>query len=93
MSAPTPVSKRRGGRIGTLWLFFLAQYIMPAAGQVALRIRSKVTGIPVDEAAVAQGEEALSAVLPVVESQLANANGSSAPISVWSTAPTARCSM
>ncbi|HLY45482.1 MAG TPA: glutathione S-transferase family protein, partial [Stellaceae bacterium] len=60
-----------GGRAEALqWLFFLAQHMMPAAGQVALRIRSKVTGIPVDEAALAQGEQALSAVLPVVEARL-----------------------
>src|SRR6202011_1490845 len=34
------------------WLFFLSQHIMPGAGQVALRIRAKVMGIPLDEAIV-----------------------------------------
>lgn len=61
-----------GGRAGALqWLFFLSQHIMPAAGQVALRIRAKVTGAAVDESTVAQGEQALNVVLPVVESHLA----------------------
>jgi glutathione S-transferase len=53
------------------WLFFLSQHMMPAAGEVALRIRSKVTGIAVDEAVVARGEQALQAVLPMVEAHLA----------------------
>lgn len=53
------------------WLFFLAQHVMPAAGQVALRIRAKVVGIPVDEAVVAQGEQGMKAALPVLEAQLA----------------------
>jgi len=53
------------------WLFFLAQHIMPHAGEVALRIRAKVLGIPVDEATVARGEKALPTPLKVVESQLA----------------------
>jgi glutathione S-transferase len=52
------------------WLFFLAQHIMPHAGEVALRIRAKVVGIPVDEATVARGEKALPAPLKVVEGQL-----------------------
>jgi len=61
-----------GGRAGALqWLFFLSQHIMPAAGQVALRIRAKVTGVAADESIVAQGEQALNSVLPVVESHLA----------------------
>ena len=61
-----------GGRARALqWLFFLAQHIMPAAGEVALRIRAKVTGIAVDEAVVARGEQSLKTVLPIVETQLA----------------------
>jgi len=61
-----------GGRAGALqWLFFLSQHIMPAAGQVALRIRAKLTGAGVDESIVAEGEQALNAALPVVESHLA----------------------
>ena len=28
------------------WLFFLSQHVMPAAGELALRIRSRVTGGP-----------------------------------------------
>jgi glutathione S-transferase len=55
------------------WLFYLAQHIMPAAGQVALRIRARVTGIAVDEAAVAQGEQGLRNAFPVVEAHLAKA--------------------
>jgi glutathione S-transferase len=53
------------------WLFFLAQHVMPAAAQVALRIRARVTGVAVDEAVVAQGEQAMKATLPVVEAHLA----------------------
>ena len=52
------------------WLFFLSQHIMPHAGEVALRIRAKVVGIPVDEATVARGEKALPTPLKVVEGQL-----------------------
>jgi glutathione S-transferase len=53
------------------WLFFLSQHIMPHAGEVALRIRARVVGIPVDEATVARGEKALPTPLGVVEGQLA----------------------
>ncbi len=53
------------------WLFFLAQHVMPHAGEVALRIRARVVGIPVDEATVARGEKALPTPLGVVEVQLA----------------------
>src|SRR5438552_4132545 len=60
------------GRADALkWLFLLAQHIMPPAGEVALRIRAKVVGIPVDEAIVARGEKALPTPLGVVEGQLA----------------------
>jgi glutathione S-transferase len=59
-------------RAGALkWLFFLAQHIMPAAGEVALRIRAKVLGIPVDEATVARGEQALPAAIGILEGRLA----------------------
>jgi glutathione S-transferase len=44
---------------------------MPLAGEVALRIRAKVLGIPVDEATVAHGEKALPVPIRVVEGQLA----------------------
>jgi glutathione S-transferase len=53
------------------WLFFLSQHIMPHAGEVALRIRAKVLGIPLDEATVARGEKTLPTPLSVVERQLA----------------------
>ena len=43
------------------WLFFLSQHVMPAAGEVALRIRSRVTGVPADETVIARGEKALPA--------------------------------
>ncbi len=60
------------GRADALkWLFLLAQHIMPPAGEVALRIRAKVVGIPVDEAIVARGEKALPPALAIVEGQLA----------------------
>lgn len=52
------------------WLFFLSQHMMPAAGEVALRIRAKVTGVAVDEAIVARGETVLKVVLPIVEDRL-----------------------
>jgi len=53
------------------WLFFLSQHIMPAVGEVALRIRAKVLGIPVDEATVERGEKALPVPLAAVEGHLA----------------------
>jgi GST-like protein len=53
------------------WLFYLSQHIMPAAGDVALRIRARLAGIPLDEAAVARGEQALTAPLAVLEDRLA----------------------
>jgi len=53
------------------WLFVLSQHIMPAAGQVAMRLRAKVLGIPVDEAIVAQGEQALQPVLGIIDRRLA----------------------
>ena len=53
------------------WLFFLSQHIMPAAGEVALRLRARVTGIAVDEAAVARGQNALPTPLKVIEGQIA----------------------
>src|SRR5262244_4617501 len=43
------------------WLFFLSQHVMPAAGEVALRIRSRVTGVPANETVIASGEKALPA--------------------------------
>ena len=68
-----PVSA--AGRAQALqWLFFLSQHIMPAAGEVALRIRSRVTGVPADETVVARGEKALPAVLGILDGQLANNN-------------------
>ena len=64
-----PVSP--AGRANALkWLFFLSQHIMPAAGEVALRIRAKVLGIPLDEATVARGEKALPAAFAILENQL-----------------------
>ena len=60
------------GRADALkWLFILSQHIMPAAGEVALRIRAKVLGIAPDEAVIARGEAALPAPLGAVESHLA----------------------
>src|SRR5207302_9069258 len=53
------------------WLFVLSQHIMPAAGEVALRLRAKLFGIPLEEATVARGEAALPGALAVVEGQLA----------------------
>ena len=72
-----------GEKTGRLWpstpaeradalqsLFALSQHIMPAAGQVALRIRAKVLGIPLDEAVVAQGEQALQPVVGILDRRL-----------------------
>jgi glutathione S-transferase len=60
------------GRADALqWLFFLSQHIMPAAGEVALRIRAKVLGITPDEATIARGEKAMPDVIKVVDGQLA----------------------
>ena len=53
------------------WLFFLSQHVVPPAGEVALRLRAKVLGTPLDEATVARGEKALPAPLAVVEDRLA----------------------
>jgi glutathione S-transferase len=73
-----------GEKTGRLWpgsagdratalqcMFLLSQHVMPAAGQVALRIRAKVLGIPCDEAIVAQGEQALQPVLEIIDRRLA----------------------
>lgn len=53
------------------WLFYLAQHIMPPTADAALPIRSKVSGLPFDEAVVSRGRQALQAALSVVEGQLA----------------------
>ena len=59
------------GRADALrWLFFLSAHLTPPAGELALRIRAKVLGIPVDEATIARGEKALPNVIGVVEAQL-----------------------
>jgi glutathione S-transferase len=59
------------GRADALrWLFFLSAHINPPAAKLALRIRAKVLGIPVDEATIARGEKALPGVIGVVEAQL-----------------------
>jgi glutathione S-transferase len=54
------------------WLFFLSQHIMPSAGDMALRIRAKLAGTPLDEAAVARGEQALTTPMAVLEARLAD---------------------
>jgi glutathione S-transferase len=63
------------GRADALrWLFFLSQHIMPPAGDVALRFRSKFFGRAIDdatEAAIKRGEEALPAPLAILEDRLA----------------------
>ena len=66
---PVPAADRA---VALQWLFFLSQHIMPPAGEVALRIRAKVLGIPVDETIVSRGEKALPTPIRVVEGQLAN---------------------
>jgi glutathione S-transferase len=62
------------GRADALhWLFFLSQHLMPPAGEVALRFRAKVFGRPLDavgEATIKRGEEALPAVLAILEQRL-----------------------
>jgi GSH-dependent disulfide-bond oxidoreductase len=52
------------------WLFFLSQHVMPAAGEVALRIRSRVTGVPADETVIAHGEQALPPALDILDARL-----------------------
>jgi glutathione S-transferase len=60
-----------GGRAEALkWLFYLSQHIMPSAGDVALRIRARLLGAPVDEAAVKRGEDALQAPMRVLDAHL-----------------------
>ena len=51
-------------------LFTLSQHIMPPAGQVALRLRAKVMGVPLDEAVVAQGQQALQPVIGILDRHL-----------------------
>ena len=56
------------------WLFFLSHHISPPAGDIALRVRAKLFGRTLDEAAEAtirRGEEALPASLMVIEEHLA----------------------
>jgi glutathione S-transferase len=74
------------------WLFFLSQHLMPAAGEVALRIRARVVGIPVDEATVARGEKALPTPLGVVEGRLAKNQWMLGPTLASWTAPIAQSS-
>jgi hypothetical protein len=45
--------------------------MIPAAGEVALRIRAKLFGFAVDEAAVNRGEKAMATVVPIGEAHLA----------------------
>jgi glutathione S-transferase len=53
------------GRADALrWLFFLSHHIMPPAGEVALRLRAKLFGRPVDEVTAERGEQALPAPDP-----------------------------
>ncbi|MGH7985259.1 MAG: glutathione S-transferase family protein [Candidatus Binataceae bacterium] len=55
------------------WLFFLSGHISPPASELAFnRIASKVGGFAPDEAAIARGEQALPAVIKIVEGQLAD---------------------
>jgi GSH-dependent disulfide-bond oxidoreductase len=59
------------GRADALrWLFFLTGHIGPPTGELALRIRAKIFGIPTDEATIARGEKALPDVIKIVEAQL-----------------------
>jgi glutathione S-transferase len=51
---------------------FVSQHIMPAATNLALRLRARVLGIAPDEAAIARGEKALPDPIAVIEGQLAN---------------------
>jgi glutathione S-transferase len=61
------------GRADALrWLFFLSHHIMPPAGEVALRLRAKLFGRPVDEVTAERGEQALPAPLTIVEDHLAH---------------------
>jgi glutathione S-transferase len=54
------------------WLFFLAQHVSPPATDLAFnRIAAKLAGRPSDEAAIARGEQALPAVIKILEGQLA----------------------
>jgi len=53
------------------WLFFLAQHVSPPATDLAFnRIAAKLAGRPSDEAAIARGEQALPAVIKILEGQL-----------------------
>jgi glutathione S-transferase len=61
-----------GRAVALQWLFYLAHHIMPAAGQAALPLRARISGIAPDEAAATQGRGQLNAALPVVEASLAN---------------------
>jgi glutathione S-transferase len=62
--------RRPGGRDALRWLFFLTGHIGPPTGELALRIRAKIFGIPTDEATIARGEKALPDVIKIVEAQL-----------------------
>jgi glutathione S-transferase len=53
------------------WLFFLSGHVTPPAGEVANRVRAKALGRPLDEAMIARGEQALPAVIEVLEGHLA----------------------
>ncbi len=62
------------GRADALrWLFFLSTHISPPATDLAFnRIAIRLRGGTPDEAAIARGENALPAVIQILEGQLAN---------------------
>jgi glutathione S-transferase len=54
------------------WLFFLSQHISPPATDLAFnRVAAKLSGRPIDEAAIARGEKAVPDVIKIVEGNLA----------------------
>jgi glutathione S-transferase len=72
------------------WLFVLSQHIMPAAGQVALRIRAKVLGIRSTKRLSRRANRHCSRSSPSSTAGSRQTAGCSAPISASSIAPTAR---
>ena len=54
------------------WLFLCAQHIMPPTAEAALPLRSRVSGVPFDEAVVARGQKALADQIRILEGRLAH---------------------
>ena len=52
------------------WMFFLSTHIAPMASDIAMRLRARLLGLPVDETVIARAEQGLPAFLTVIDERL-----------------------